>query len=231
MWQPDYATIQELKHFQNNAYDADTDPHDQAVDLEYQLAITAASRSIDRASNRQFGTIRLAGSSGSSTTPEARIYTAVKNNKNGRIMVSVDDVYDATDMTVFVDWTHDQTFTTPITFFRMYPFNALANGRPYTHLVCNTVLSGNYASLYAPTVVPLGEGAVQVTSAYWGWSAVPPTIHLACLLQASRLHMRRNAPFGISGSPQEQGELRLLAKLDPDVAVMVGDFLRMWTIA
>jgi hypothetical protein len=50
---------------------------------------------------------------------------------------------------------------------------------------------------------------------------VPPTIKLATQLQASRWLKRRDAPFGIAGSPELGSELRLLAKLDPDVEVLL----------
>jgi hypothetical protein len=68
---------------------------------------------------------------------------------------------------------------------------------------------------------------VQVT-ATWGWTAVPATIKKATLLQASRFYKRRDAPFGVAGSPDMGSEMRLLAKVDPDVEVMLGDYRRKW---
>ena len=50
---------------------------------------------------------------------------------------------------------------------------------------------------------------------------VPSSVKLAVLLQASRWVKRREAPFGIAGSPEMGNELRLLAKLDPDVMVLL----------
>lgn len=59
---------------------------------------------------------------------------------------------------------------------------------------------------------------------------VPPTITAACLLQASRFWKRRDAPFGIAGSPVLGNEMRLLAKLDPDVEVMLWNYVNWWSI-
>jgi hypothetical protein len=50
---------------------------------------------------------------------------------------------------------------------------------------------------------------------------------LATLIQASRLFARRHAPFGVAGNP-EVGQLRLLERLDPDVAISVRPFARVW---
>lgn len=57
---------------------------------------------------------------------------------------------------------------------------------------------------------------------------VPDSIKLACLLQASRFFIRREAPFGIAGSPEAGSELRLLAKVDPDVEVILGPYRSWW---
>ena len=63
-------------------------------------------------------------------------------------------------------------------------------------------------------------------TATFGWAAVPATIHNACLLQASRFFADRNMPHGIAGSPDLGNELRLLAKVHPDVEVMVTPYKR-----
>jgi len=55
---------------------------------------------------------------------------------------------------------------------------------------------------------------------------VPGPIHQACLIQTNRLIMRRDAPFGVAGSPEVGSEVRLLARLDPDVETMVRPYMR-----
>lgn len=53
------------------------------------------------------------------------------------------------------------------------------------------------------------------------FNPVPGPVELACLIQASRWFKRKDAPFGIAGSPELGSELRLLSKLDPDVEVLL----------
>lgn len=83
------------------------------------------------------------------------------------------------------------------------PRNAAAIGQPWTGLALDACPDDEW---------------VEVT-ARWGWTTVPVPVEEACLLQASRLVLRRSAPFGIAGSPDSGSEMRLLAKVDPDVAV------------
>jgi hypothetical protein len=58
-------------------------------------------------------------------------------------------------------------------------------------------------------------------------AAVPDGIVMACLLQSSRWYKRRDAPFGIAGSDSLNVSIRL-AKVDPDVAVLLSTYRRRW---
>ena len=65
------------------------------------------------------------------------------------------------------------------------------------------------------------------------FSPVPASVKLATEMQASRWAKRRDAPFGVAGSPELGSELRLLPKLDPDVEVLLsghGDYVRYGTV-
>lgn len=62
-------------------------------------------------------------------------------------------------------------------------------------------------------------------------TTIPDSIVMACLLQAGRFYKRRDALFGIAGSPEMGNEMRLLAKLDPDVALLVKSAYDMWGAA
>lgn len=53
-----------------------------------------------------------------------------------------------------------------------------------------------------------------------GWPAIPEPVKAAALLQCSRIHARRQSPYGVAGSP-EGGIVRLLSRLDPDVELML----------
>lgn len=108
------------------------------------------------------------------------------------------------------------TADTPYTADRvttMYPLNSAAEGRPYTQ-IRGSIRAGEL---------------VSVTGDH-GWLAVPPAIRQATRIQAARLFQRRNAPFGITGSP-EMGQMRLLNRLDPDVEMLVAPFVRHWSCA
>jgi len=89
----------------------------------------------------------------------------------------------------------------------------------------------NAASIGAPFTCirfSCSHDRVGVT-ALFGWSAVPDAVKSATLLQVSRLFSRRNAPFGVAGSPDVGSEVRLLAKLDADVQSIVGAYKRWWS--
>ena len=98
------------------------------------------------------------------------------------------------------------------------PRNAAVKGRPWTQMLVRP------NSQFKPT----GAADEVAVTALWGWSAVPATIEAATKLQASRFLSRRESPYGVAGSPDTGSELRLLARLDVDVAVMVSDFRRWW---
>lgn len=197
-WKPDYATSAELKHY---ARIPDGDGEDTVDDPELGLALTAASRAIDKACNRQFGKVDA------STT---RTYTARWRDAWSRYGVEVDDIYDNDVVTLTSDGT-------AVTDFNLEPRNSETDGRPYTELVFGTSIS-----------VSTTRNLIAVTSTRFGWASVPAAIKNATLLQASRFVKRRDSPFGIAGSPDMGNELRLLARLDPDVAVMVRPYYRWW---
>lgn len=60
----------------------------------------------------------------------------------------------------------------------------------------------------------------------WGWTSVPAEIAMATKIQASRLFIRRQSPFGIAGTP-ELGTVRLTSRLDPDVEALIRPFRKM----
>lgn len=174
-------------------------------DAQITLAVEGASRVIDQHCNRQFGVVDAV---------EERTYTACADYKTGRWSVEVDDFMTATGLVVEVDSGTVTTFTTS-------PVNAAQKARPWTRIVF-TADSEFRPSASAPDVA---------VTALWGWAAVPTTIEQATMLQASRMFTRRNAPFGVAGSPETGSEVRLLAKVDPDVAVALSPFVRWWGAA
>ncbi len=131
-----------------------------------------------------------------------RIYTPWYSPAAGAYYIDIDDLQDVTGMTV----TQSAAVTTDYT---LLPLNAAAKGRPYT-------------------MIEVPDSADATVYAIFGWTAVPPTIVDATLLQAARFAKRRDAPFGVAGSPDMGNEIRLLARADPDVEVMIRSYRRYW---
>lgn len=198
-WEPDYATAAELKAFVRI--------DDTLDDAQIALALTAASRAVDNATHRQFGQV---------AAPEERFYTAREDPVHDRWIVAVDDLMDTTGLTVAFDTEGDETYSTAITLWATRPVNAAQYNRPWHDLV-----------LRPPDGVEVTDtdAGVRVT-ARWGWTAVPNAVKEATLLQASRLLSRRDSPFGVAGSPDAGSEVRLLAKVDPDVEVALAPYRR-----
>lgn len=198
-WKPDYATTAELAAFVRI--------DDALDDAQLGLAVAAASRAVDRSCRRQFGKV---------DAPEARAYTAFYDVTRDRWVVPVDDLMDMTGLVVKFDADSDESYTTAITSYGLRPANAAQASRPWEDLVVHP------GSLVLPDD---REAGVQVTG-LWGWTAVPDAIKEATLLQASRLLARRDSPYGVAGSPEAGSEMRLLAKVDPDVDVVLADYKR-----
>lgn len=173
---------------------------DTVDDTEIGVAITAASRAIDQHCNRQFGKVAAA---------EARVYTARWRGDRCRWVVEIDDLMTTTNLAILVG---DDTLTD----YTLEPRNAAAEGKPWTRLVVGSDSS----------VVPTGEDDEIGMTAIWGWTAVLSAVKHATYLQMSRFVARRYSPFGVAGSPDTGSELRLLAKVDPDVAVSLRGLVR-----
>lgn len=200
-WEPTYVLLQDFRSFVRVS--------DTEDDAEFSFAVEAASRAIDQATNRQFGQVSPA---------EERFYDARFDTKRRRWVIEVDDIQDTTGLLVDLDLIGDETYSTNVTDFRLHPFNNDEKDRPFERIILGRGETANRC-----------EGVARVT-ALWGWIAVPQTIKEATLVQANRFHERRNAPFGIAGSPDVGSEVRLMAKADPDVKVMVRPFQRYWAI-
>lgn len=137
---------------------------------------------------------------------ETREYPAVWDRHLGAYVAVIDDVQDDTDLTV-VDADANE-----VTDYELGPVNAVKKGRPYERLISST-------------------GGVLTVDALWGWTAVPPAVKAATMLQTARFAARRDSPYGIAGSPSDGSEMRLLATLDPDLKTSVVAFRRDWWAA
>ena len=176
------------------------DAGDTVDDVQLPLAVTASSRAVDLTTHRQFGQV---------AANESRLYTPRWDPSRCRWVIQIDDLMDVTGLTLNIT-------AGAITQYTLEPLNAAQRGRPWTRVVVSK----------DSTILPKGEIGEVTAFAKWGWLAIPSTVKEATLIQGSRFNKRRDAPFGIAGSPESGSELRLLAKVDPDVAVMLASFTR-----
>jgi hypothetical protein len=197
-WAPDYIDAETLADFVHT--DVETDR------VELMSAISSACRAIDEATYRQFGSV----------ASETRVYTPRWSTSRGMWVIECDDFTTLTK--IELDTAGDGTFATEVAVSSgvLLPLNAAAKGRVYERVGLRSTVTA---------VASLGKGSVRLTSP-WGWPAYPETIVTGAKLQASRVFNRRNSPYGVAGSPDQGSEVRLLARLDPDVLVSVRSFKR-----
>lgn len=174
---------------------------DTADDTFVGWAISAASRAVDHYCGRQFGLC---------ATVETRYYRPIWDARRRRWVIEIDDLMTSVGLIV----AHDDDAVTVIDDYVLRPRSAPNVAMPWTEL---TAQSGSYCT----------TDEVAVTAKF-GWSAVPTAVKQATALQASRLVARRDAPFGVAGSPENGSELRLLAKLDSDLQTSLSGYKRWW---
>jgi hypothetical protein len=194
VWKPDYVTAVQVADYLRIG--------DTVDNAQFGIWATAASRAIDRKTNRQFGQL---------AAPAARTYRqpAAYNLQTGLWELEIDDVQDVTGMLVGgVAYASSGAV--------LLPDNAPAESVPWQRL-------GFTSQPLTPTP---GAPATLVVTARWGWTTVPTPVTGACYLQCARWSARRDAPFGIAGSPDQGSEMRLLARLDPDVATTLAGLSR-----
>lgn len=204
-WKSEYSTLALLK-----AHLRVTDTGDDAA---LTAVITAASRAIDHETNRQFGVVAAA---------VGRTYSFDHHyTLDGASALPIDDLSSSVGLVVGVDDTDDRTYLTELTIgtdFELWPYNASLDGKPWTHLLLRSSSTQSF---------PWYPNSIRVEGLF-GWVSVPSVVSQACLIQASRFFVRRDAAFGVAGSPELGSELRLLARLDPDVALLLSSVKRHW---
>lgn len=175
---------------------------DTVDDVQLATWCTASSRAIDDACNRQFGQL---------AAPAARTYRRAPfyNAETSLWELEVDDVQDVTGALVNgVAYASSGAV--------LLPDNAPADGRPWTRIGWSS----------CPTMSAPGSPVANVLTMRWGWAAVPSQVIGAAKLQSNRWNSRRRSPFGVAGSPDQGSEIRLLARLDPDVATVLAGLSR-----
>lgn len=125
---------------------------------------------------------------------------------------------------VLTDTGHGMTNGTPLKFTLLAGGTGLVVGTQYYVLAATTntfqlatISVGGTAVNFTTDLTTGSVYAVNVPQ----FSPVAASIKLACQLQASRWFKRQDSPFGVLGSDEFGNVTRLLAKLDPDVEILL----------
>lgn len=199
-----YATLDELKVF------VGIPALDEQDDATLTLALDSASAQIDAFCDRTF-------------TADAEVTSRLYRAELGGV-ITVDPISTLTGLVVETDDDGDGTFETTwdTSDYRVEPINAAALGEPWTRIIA-------LGTRWFPRL--RYRPGVRVTATYgWPGGAAPAPVKQAALIQASRLWKRKDAPFGVAGSVEFGSEVRLLAKLDPDVESLLRPYRRLWWV-
>ncbi len=181
-----------------------------ARDDDFDRAIAAASRAIDKACGRVFYEY-------DPSNDQTRYYTP----KQTRLLVLPDDLNAITSLTLDTDG--DGTFDTVLTVNTDYvrePENADANDEPWTRIRLHPNCAYGFPTSYPRSVEIVGR---------FGWVTVPDQIEQATLLLAGRFFKRIEALFGVTfGGPEAPG-LRITRK-DSDVLDLIEPYVRNFGI-
>jgi hypothetical protein len=182
---------------------------DSIDDNDIQAAILAASRMIDDYCQRAFY------QEGTLASPVTKYFTAVNP-----WYLEIDDLIEPTELATRPAMTGSYSTIWNLNTDVMYePVNNPEMGRPVTRLLA----VGSYVFPY------FFPQTVRITGV-WGYPEVPYEVELACKIQAARLFVRKQSPFGIAGSV-ELGTVRLNSRLDPDVEMLLKTFRRNFGLA
>lgn len=180
------------------------DEADVEDDSLLTLALSTSSRAVDKSvgPNRQFGKV---------DGPVGRTYAPRWSRTRDAFVADIDDLMDVSGFTITVDGDAVEASG-----YELLPLNAAADGMPYTHL----------------QLTRHGTAKRLIGTGLWGWDPTwPDAVTEATLLQAARLSVRRESPYGVAGSPSDGSEMRLLARLDPDIEPNLAAYVRTGWVA
>jgi len=172
---------------------------DTADDTALQNVLDATDTLIDLYCDRK---------TGFGTATETRYYTAEDYQ-----YVLTDDLVSVTTLQTDDDanGTYETTWTSG-TDFVLAPRNAALDGFPYTEIDTSVTWPRNF-----PKDVYLG---VKVTGVF-GFPSVPAAVVQAEIIQAGAVWNSRTAPFGVIGSADLGGILRMSRALHPEAALIL----------
>jgi hypothetical protein len=178
-------------------------------DTAIEAAIFAASRMIDDYCQRSFY------QEGTLAAPVIKYYTPLNP-----WYLEIDDLLQPTEVASRANQSGPFTQIWNLDTDLMYePVNNPELGRPVTRLLAIQTYVFPY---FFPQTVKI--------TGVWGFKEIPYEVELACKIQASRLFIRKQSPFGIAGSV-ELGTVRLSSRLDPDVEILLKTYRRNFGLA
>lgn len=174
---------------------------DTVDDTLLELAINAASRDIDQATERQFF-----------STTATRIYTPQDS-----LITKIDDLISLTSLKVSsaADGVFDLTFKSSD--LQLEPLNGLVGGIPVPFDQIRAVGDFTYP-------ISGGEATVQVTGVF-GFPSVPAAIEQATVLLSARVFKRNDSPGGVMGM-SDIGVVRVSFK-DPDIERLIMPYKKL----
>ena len=110
------------------------------------------------------------------------------------------------------DGTYETTWSS--TDYVLSPRNAALDGRPYTEIDTNVLDTRTF---------PLGYLGVKVVGTF-GFPSVPAAVKQAELIQAGAVWSSRTAPFGVIGSADLGGVMRMSRALHPEAQVLLENY-------
>jgi hypothetical protein len=196
-----YATLAEFK--------AAVGITDSTDDTALQNVLDATDTLIDLYCDRK---------TGFGTASETRYYTAEDWE-----YVLTDDLVSVTTLQTDDDanGTYETTWTSG-TDYVLAPRNAALDGFPYTEIDTSVTWPRNF-----PKDVYLGVKVVGV----FGFPAVPAAVKQAEIIQAGAVWNSRTAPFGVIGSADLGGILRMSRALHPEAALILEPYRKRGGLA
>ena len=196
-----YATLAEFK--------AAVGITDSTDDTALQSVLDATDTLIDLYCDRK---------TGFGTASETRYYTAEDWE-----YVLTDDLVSVTTLETDDDanGTYETTWTAG-TDYVLAPRNAALDGFPYTEIDTSVTWPRNF-----PKDVYLGVKVVGV----FGFPSVPAAVKQAEIIQAGAVWNSRTAPFGVIGSADLGGILRMSRALHPEAALILEPYRKRGGLA
>lgn len=192
-----YCELAEIK--EKERLDLPTKEFDTAL----EGCITAVSRSID---------LQCGGRFFWKDTNDGTYYFNAFDERS----ILIGDFASITSVSIDISGSRTYTDLTLSTHYDLWPYNAVADGRPYQGVEIAPV-SGRY--------FPVGINKGVKIVGKRGWPAVPANIKEACILWSMRMYKRYSTVLGISGM-SALGETNVkVPPPDPDVMLLLSEYI------